>query len=90
MSNSISTLRICRQAAVLVILTLAGCDLEDSPLQPVAVDDATDLPALAPPAGALTGTADDDWPGESMFRQMAAVEPSFTGYFSRAMRVMSL
>lgn len=74
-----------RQFAIITTLMVFGCsDMYPSPVEsPVAPPDAAstdDLPALAPPA-TLPGLMPDDLSGESAFRQMAAVDPSFAGFF---------
>ena len=80
MSNSISILWACRQAAVLMTLVLAGCDdFDDSPVQPTGVEDAADRPALMPLVASTEAT--DERPGEATFVEIAAVEPNFAGFF---------
>lgn len=62
-------------------LTVAGCsDLVESPVALPEAASTDDLPALAPPT-ILLGLTADDLPGESAFRQMAAVDSSFAGFF---------
>ena len=76
MSNSISILRACLHAAVLVTLVLAGCvDETDSPVEP-AVDFIG--PALAP-VFSRAGTIPR--PGERLFVELAANDPTFAGFF---------